>query len=94
MDCVLCVLNLQVGWLTTEFNKTVLLGYDYAISGSAVDTVVYEDGTVEGYIKQVTEDFVPFAGREKDVTWTTEAYLFGNLPSGHCRVNSSLVDWD
>lgn len=62
--------------MTTEFNTSVLLAYDYAISGAAVD-MVYQDGqTVRGYIQQVTEDFVPYAGQEKETVWTAENSLF------------------
>ena len=68
-----------MGWLTTEFNKSLTLAYDYAISGAAVETV-YQDGeVVRGYKDQVTEDFVPYAGSQVNTAWNAENSVFSKI---------------
>ena len=86
----------KVAWLATEFNKSLTLAYDYAISGATLDTQSFNDGTiVRGYMEQVTEDFIPFAGEKRDTTWTSEDSLFSMFPRAQgTSINGSLVDWD
>jgi hypothetical protein len=69
-----------VGWLTTEFNRSLTLAYDYAISGAAVDTVDYPgEEIVRGYKSQVTEDFVPYAGSQLDKAWNADNSIFSAI---------------
>lgn len=69
-----------MGWLTTEFNRSLTLAYDYAISGAAVDKVNYQGGEViRGYKDQVTEDFVPYAGSQMDKVWKADNSIFSKI---------------
>jgi hypothetical protein len=49
------VLTNQVAWLTTEFNKTTSIAYDFAISGAAVEEATVWGEFIPGYVEQVDD---------------------------------------
>jgi hypothetical protein len=57
-----------VGVITTKANNSLLLTWDYAISGQQVT----------GVVKQIEQQFVPTAGTRPDYcSWTASNSLFG-----------------
>ncbi|KAH8806884.1 hypothetical protein DL96DRAFT_1686082 [Flagelloscypha sp. PMI_526] len=71
-----------VGALTTQFNKTLTLTWDYAISGGQIVTSMQ---------KQVEEQFLPTAGKKPSYSpWTATNSLFASW-IGINDINRSVV---
>jgi hypothetical protein len=56
-----------VDYLITEYNQSLVLAHDFAVSGD----------TVHGVEVQVNEKFLPYAGQKPDwANWTAQDSLF------------------
>jgi hypothetical protein len=66
-----------VGWLTTEFNRTAIRAYDYAISGASVERETLWGKDHRGYVEQIMEDFIPSAGNKNNPPqWSPKNSIF------------------
>jgi hypothetical protein len=74
-----------VAYLTTEFNTTTTIAYDFAISGAAVEEAIAWGQLVPGYVEQVN-DYLLIS---ENNTLTPSNPLFGI----HRLVISDLVSW-
>lgn len=83
-----------MAWLITEFNQTALYAYDYAISGASVERDTLWGKERRGYVEQVMEDFIPFAGdKNNPPQWSSNNSIF-SYPLLRDRLICSYLDWD
>jgi hypothetical protein len=80
------VLTNQVAWLTTEFNKTTAIAYDFAISGAAVEEAIVWGEIIPGYVEQV-DDFL--LSTENNTQLTSNPLFSIHLS----LIISDLVSW-
>lgn len=68
-----------IGFLVTEYNKSLLLSYDFAYGGATTDADLVTPylPTVLSFIDQVTEFTNSIASHPATTPWTSENTLFG-----------------
>jgi len=79
--------DIEVDYLVTEYNQTVLLGHDFAVQGSKVKDIE----------SQVRDAFLPYAGTKPSWSpWTADNALFSTTPLLKCLKTNlfSHLDWN
>ena len=76
---------MQVGYLATKFNDSVILAHDFAIGGHTVQGVEY----------QINERFLHHAAKKPTwAPWTEDNSIFCTSSGGKKWLMYSYLDWN